>query len=127
MLLQARSGHIGLAAYLAWRQVPGFSSPQCECGFEPDTVPHRLAGCPARRGMPSPNADDNRTAPHLPKDERARVLLQKYPQATARWLLGSAAIPQFQWAMEHPRQPLQPQVAPPRAAAADISISGPPP
>ena len=127
MLLQARSGHIGLAAYLAWRQVPDFGSPQCECGHEPDTVPHRLAGCPARPGMPSPDASDSRTAPHLPKDERARVLLQKYPQATARWLLGSVALPQFGWARQHPRQPLQPQAPPPSTAAADLSISRPPP
>ena len=111
VLIQARSGHIGLNAYLSWRQVPDREDPRCDCGHEPDTVPHRLWGCSARPGI-GRNAE---TTAGQSKDSQARVLLQVYPRDTARWLLRNLDLPQFRWARAHPRQPLadQADIAPP--------------
>jgi hypothetical protein len=111
VLIQARSGHIGLNAYLSWRQVADREDPQCDCGHEPDTTPHRLWGCPARPGI----RRDAETTAGQSKDSHARALLQVHPQSTARWLLRNLGLPQFRWARAHPRQPLpdQADIAPP--------------
>ena len=46
ILIQLRSGMTGLAAFLYWRKVPGYSSPTCECGNGAETPVHVLVHCP---------------------------------------------------------------------------------
>lgn len=45
-LVQARTGKIGLRAFLFSRKVPGIVTPLCDCGESPETVEHILGGCP---------------------------------------------------------------------------------
>ena len=45
LLTQARSGKIGLRAFLFERKVPGVATPLCDCGESQETVRHLLQGC----------------------------------------------------------------------------------
>jgi len=54
-LIQARTGHIGLQAYLHWRRVPGVVNPNCQCGNALDNIPHWIQGCRAHPSIfPAP-------------------------------------------------------------------------
>ena len=44
LLTQARTGHIGLNQYLAWRGVPGYTS-TCTCGTANETFQHIALEC----------------------------------------------------------------------------------
>ena len=45
ILTQARTGRIGLAAFLYKRKVPGFNTATCCCGQSPETVKHVVVHC----------------------------------------------------------------------------------
>jgi hypothetical protein len=45
LLIQARTGKIGLKAFLFQRQVPGVVSPRCPCNGEKETVYHLVKEC----------------------------------------------------------------------------------
>ena len=44
-LIQARTGKIGLRAFLFERKVPGIATLLCECRTAEETVAHLLEGC----------------------------------------------------------------------------------
>ena len=45
VLVQARTGRIGLAHFLAKVQVPGFETPSCRCELGDETAEHVLLHC----------------------------------------------------------------------------------
>ena len=45
LLVQARTGKIGLRQFLFQRRVPGVATPLCECGGAEETVAYALEGC----------------------------------------------------------------------------------
>ena len=45
IIIQLRTGKIGLNAYLHSRKVPGIDSPNCTCGFRLQTIEHILLDC----------------------------------------------------------------------------------
>ena len=46
LLVQARTGTIGLRAFLFQQQVPGIPTPYCTCGEGRETVEHLVVWCP---------------------------------------------------------------------------------
>ena len=46
LLVQARTGVIGLREFLFRRKVPGFNTPYCECGTGKETVELLVVWCP---------------------------------------------------------------------------------
>jgi hypothetical protein len=45
VLIQARTGCIGLAQFLRHRKVPGVVTATCECGYGPETTKHVVVHC----------------------------------------------------------------------------------
>ena len=45
LLIQARTGRIGLAKFLYSRRVPGFESAKCQCGARGETPGHMALFC----------------------------------------------------------------------------------
>jgi hypothetical protein len=88
-LVQARTGKIGLKAFLFQRKVPGVPTPLCDCGEAPETVDHLLGGCEAHeppRGLGTTRMLRRRIA----RGEGARPVL--------RWLMGK--LPEYRVALE---------------------------
>ena len=46
VIVQIRTGRIGLAAFLNKARVPDFPSPLCQCGQAEETAAHVIAHCP---------------------------------------------------------------------------------
>ena len=46
MLVQARTGRIGLVSFLYKARVPGFESPSYRCKYREETAEHLLLHCP---------------------------------------------------------------------------------
>ena len=64
-LIQARTGKIGLKAFLFQIKVPGKPTPLCDCGGAPETVGHLLEGCEAHeppQGLGTPRISKQRIA-----------------------------------------------------------------
>ena len=94
LLIQARTGHIGLNAYLAWREVPRVT-PACRCGAEAETFDHIVLDCPQvdRTKLPTKvpqTAAELATA--LRGTQAARPLL--------RWFIQSGRLPEYRLAAE---------------------------
>jgi hypothetical protein len=51
IIIQLRTGKIGLNAYLHSRKVPGIDSPNCTCGFRLQTIEHILLDCRKYRDL----------------------------------------------------------------------------
>ena len=49
ILVQARTGRIGLASFLNKARVPGYDSPNCRCERGIETAEHLLLHCPLER------------------------------------------------------------------------------
>jgi hypothetical protein len=117
VLLQARTGHIGLQAYLHWRSVPTATTPECSCGLGLDNIPHWLQGCPARPRQPDgPSSFETAPGGSRPALENARLVLADtnhldHVAANARMLLRLLPLQQFSWAREH--QPVDPTATAP--------------
>jgi hypothetical protein len=88
-LIQARTGKIGLKAFLFQRKVPGIPTPLCDCGGAPETVGHLLEGCEAHeppQGLGTPRISKQGIA----RGENVRPIL--------RWLMGK--LPEYKVALE---------------------------
>ena len=88
-LIQARTGKIGLKAFLFQRKVPGIPTPLCDCGGAPETVGHLLEGCEAHeppQGLGTPRMLRKKIA----RGENVRPVL--------RWLM--RRLPEYKVALE---------------------------
>jgi Reverse transcriptase (RNA-dependent DNA polymerase)/Endonuclease-reverse transcriptase len=83
MLIQLRTGRIGLPYFLHKRKVPEYPTPFCPCSQGIGSVSHFLTSCTL----------------HLRTREQARQtkeqLLVEQPKATAQWAIQTGALPQF--------------------------------
>ena len=93
LLSQARTGHIGLNAYLAQRKVPGVN-PACRCGIEAETFEHIVLECPQidRMGLPNAPQTTAELASTLRGTQATRPLL--------RWFIQSGRLPEYSLAAE---------------------------
>ena len=121
LIIQCRTGHVGLNAYLHWRKVPGYPSPLCHCGLAEDTIIHRLTHCPH---MPP-----NPMRPYLTRGGSA-LLAHNHVSNTfggdystvrevGRWLLTTLPLDQFSWARRQ-TDPRLPENHPRNVVATDL-------
>jgi exonuclease III len=89
VLVQARTGRIGLAHFLCKARVPGYETPACRCGLGDETAEHLLLHCRLeterrqwRRGT--------RLSDLVSEPSRAAT--------TAKWIIQSSRLGQFQLA-----------------------------
>jgi hypothetical protein len=87
VLVQARTGRVGLAHFLNKARVPGYEIPACRCGLRDETAEHLLLHCQLeterrqwRRGT---------TLRDLISEPRSTA-------TAARWIIQSGSIGQFQ-------------------------------
>lgn len=95
ILTQVRTGKIGLAAFLCKRQVPGFPTPACGCGWQWETAKHVVLDCP--------HLHHARQSLHLAASTTDFQVLISQPRPAAAltaWILHHGVLPQFSWAQE---------------------------
>ena len=93
LLIQARTGRIGLRKFLFLRRVPSIATPYCECGEEEETVQHVLEGCTMNLGAYELQRKEGPIAlliRRLQEGDRVRPILQ--------WLMGR--LPEYRLAVE---------------------------
>ena len=91
MLVQARTGKIGLGKFLHDRKVPGFETAQCRCGAGFETPRHMVLYCieeAGRRGQLTDQAGRKWTYGQLTGRAQAT-------KGFARWMMGSGRLGQF--------------------------------
>ena len=94
LLTQARTGHIGLNAYLAQRRVPGVS-PACRCGAEAETFDHIILECP--------QTDRTKLPTEAPQTAAELMTALKGTQAARpllRWFIQLGRLPEYRLAAE---------------------------
>ena len=92
ILVQARTGAIGLPAFLHQRGVPE-ANPECECG-EIGTVRHYLAFCRLYAEQRHRLENDTGTSD-------AKAWLNGHPRKVAIWMLEHLPLMQFSWMRKH--------------------------
>ena len=101
ILIQLRTGKIGLNSFLHRRRVPDVLTPMCSCGLAPETPCHIVVDCPlnaaARRKLAASLAPrvmrSNRDFAAALKDiDKARII--------ARWFLTLNRLKEFRLAIE---------------------------
>jgi len=93
LLIQARTGRIGLRKFLFQRRVPSTATPYCECGEEEETVRHVLNGCiinPEARELQRQEGPTDVLIRRLQEGDRVRPIL--------RWLIGR--LPEYRLALK---------------------------
>jgi len=87
IIVQLRTGNIGMKAFLHDRHVPGFESPLCECGTEPESVRHVFLSCPL-------NVEDRSTLLDEvgPLDLIGSLADRKRAAVLARWFMRSGRV-----------------------------------
>jgi hypothetical protein len=91
LLVQARTGKIGLSKFLYDRKVPGIETAQCRCGAGFETPRHMALYCieeASRRGQLTDQAGRKWTYKQLNGDAQAT-------KGFARWMIGSGRLGQF--------------------------------
>jgi hypothetical protein len=90
IIIQARSGRIGLAGFLHRARVPGYESPNCSCGQGQETPKHILIYCNKYRNVRRELFDNTRRL------DFAKLLGTKAGYARAsRWLIAYTNLAQF--------------------------------
>ena len=96
MLTQARTGKIGLRAFLFGVNVPTATTPMCTCGVGEETVCHLITECTqldeARERLPQ----QYRTA----RDVRQALSDPEHAYCIVRWLLRIGRLQEYRVAME---------------------------
>ena len=91
LLVQARTGKIGLGKFLYDRKVPGLETAQCRCGAGFETPRHMVLYCieeASRRGQLTDQAGRKWTYEQLIRRAQAT-------KGFARWMMGSGRLRQF--------------------------------
>jgi hypothetical protein len=86
VLVQARTGRIGLASFLNKARVPGFESPNCRCDRGIETAEHLLLHC---------LLEDERREWRRGATLRELLSNPSYTAATVKWTIQSNRIGQF--------------------------------
>jgi hypothetical protein len=89
VLVQARTGRIGLAHFLNKARVPGYETPACSCGLGDETAEHLLLHC---------QMESERRLWRRGTRLRDLVSEPRSTATTARWIIQSGRIGQFQLA-----------------------------
>ena len=89
VLIQARTGRIGLAHFLNKARVPGYETPACRCGLGDETAEHLLLHC---------QMETERRLWQRGTRLRDLVSEPRSTATTARWIIQSGRISQFQLA-----------------------------
>jgi hypothetical protein len=86
VLMQARTGCMGMAEFLFRRHVPDIPSPLCSCGHAPETPEHVLLRC---SGTEDDKQEIRQKIASIALRTRRNLaqLTIKYPKLTAEWLL----------------------------------------
>ena len=96
VLTQARTGAIGLRAFLFRRGVPEVATPLCRCGEAPETAFHVVAECEQLESARGPLRDA--LAPRALRTRRDLASLledRRTARIVARWLVSSGRLPEF--------------------------------
>jgi hypothetical protein len=105
VLVQIRTGRIGLASFLNKVRVPDFPSPICQCGQAHETAAHVIAHCEmhatARRSLQDPSTGR--------VDINTLVSTKEGAQRLARWFIRLRILPQFNLADELLYEEMQPR------------------
>ena len=91
LLVQARTGKIGLAKFLNSMHVPGYETAKCECGAGQETPRHMVIFCPREAGRRSQLADTagrKWTYPQL-------VGMNEAAKCFVKWIMQSNRLSQF--------------------------------
>ena len=89
VLVQARTGRIGLAHFLNKARVPGYETPACRCGLGDETAEHILLHC---------QLETERRQWRRGTRLRDLVSEPRNTASAARWIIQSGRIGQFQLA-----------------------------
>src|SRR5450432_284691 len=99
VLVQARTGCIGLKQFLYKRRVPGVTSPNCTCSHDAETARHLVLYCTE---YPDKTALNQFTTRQRPVDYRRLIGIPGRTKALAKWLIDTGRIPQYSLAKELP-------------------------
>lgn len=91
ILIQARTGRIGLAHFLNLVHVPGFGSPECQCERGDETAEHITNHCPLEK---------ERRTWSRGTTFKDLVSMPSMAKQVARWLIQCRRIEQFRLAAE---------------------------
>ncbi|EAQ83345.1 hypothetical protein CHGG_09749 [Chaetomium globosum CBS 148.51] len=93
LLVQARTGKIGLRGFLFTRRVPEVVTPVCRCGMARETFEHLVLGCNGAADKPHPWPDDGAELLEWLDDvEKAAIVVG--------WVLGLGRLNEFRLAVE---------------------------
>lgn len=96
LLIQARTGAIGLGAFLFARRVPTQITPWCSCGEGRETVTHLVVSCPdlaeQRQELPLAIRDG--------RELRSRLANKKEAPKIISWLLGLGRLREYRLAVD---------------------------
>ena len=95
LLIQARTGKIGLRKFLFQVGVPGIQSPWCDCGNAEETVEHLAVGCvthPVAQGLRKALGTADQILSKLRTGDKEKMAI--------KWLMKK--LPEFRLATELP-------------------------
>ena len=96
MLTQARTGKIGLRAFLFERNVPTVRTPVCPCGLGEETVRHLIADCSQLDDARQHLRHRYRTG----RDVRQALSTPEHAHHLVRWLLRIGRLSEYRVALE---------------------------
>jgi hypothetical protein len=101
VLIQLRTGKIGLNSFLHRRRVPDVESPLCSCGTAPETPCHIAVDCPLNAAARERLAASLASQPMRSyRDFAATLEDTKKAQIVAKWFLTLERLQEFRLAIE---------------------------
>jgi hypothetical protein len=105
LLIQARTGRIGLRSFLFTRQVPEVNTPICRCGTARETPAHLAAYCPELHHERA--CLQKELYPRLMRTSSDFAIVSKEPRCVGvlvRWLLRLGRLPEYRKALVYTAQ-----------------------